>query len=138
MDFKKKMKLRLNIAISYLVLGAALTVIAFVSKTDNDFLTPFGIALMVMGVMRIIQHRKVTQNPDTLRQRELAETDERNRMIAERAKSWAFSFSLLLAGVTVIVLSLLDYHDLAQPFAWFVCLMTVLYWIFYHIAKRKY
>lgn len=138
MDFKKKMKQRLVIAISYILFGVALTVIAYVTKTENYFLTPFGIAMVIMGVLRIGQYRKITKNDDALRQRELAETDERNRMIAEKARSWAFSFSMLVAGLAVIVLSLLNCPDLAQPLAWFVCLMTVLYWVFYLVARRKY
>ena len=132
------MKQRLVIAISYILFGVALTVIASVTKTENYFLTPFGITMVIMGVLRIGQYRKITKNDDALRQRELAETDERNRMIAEKARSWAFSFSMLVAGLAVIVLSLLNCPDLAQPLAWFVCLMTVLYWVFYLVARRKY
>jgi len=59
-------------------------------------------------------------------------------MIAERARSWSFSFSVMIAGIVVIVLSLLGNHDLAQPFAWFVCLMSLLYWICWHIIQKKY
>ena len=62
MDFKKKMKQRLVIAISYIVFGIVLTVIASVTKTENYFLTPFGIAMVIMGVLRIGQYRKITKN----------------------------------------------------------------------------
>lgn len=138
MDFKKKLKQRLYIAVFYIAAGLILTVTAILSKTDNHFLPAFGIALMVMGVARILRYRKITGTANSMRQQELMETDERNQMILERAKSWAFSFSILLAGLAVIVLSLLEYHELALPFAWFVCLTTFLYWICYHIVKRKY
>ncbi len=138
MDFKKKMNQRLWIAISYIVFGAALALIALITKSENQFLSGFGITLAVMGILRIFQYRKITKSTDSLRKRELAETDERTRMIAERAKSWSFSFSLMAAGITVIVLSFLGQHDLAQPISWVMCGMVLLYWVFYLIARRKY
>ena len=138
MDFKKKMKQRLYLAVSYIVFGAALALAALVTKSENQFLSAFGIALAVMGVLRLFQYRRITKNTDSLRKRQLAETDERNRMIAERAKSWTFSFSLMAAGIAVIVLSVLGKHNLAQPMSWVMCGMVLLYWVFYHIANRKY
>jgi len=138
MDFKKKMKQRLYLAVSYIVFGAALALAALITKSENQFLSAFGIALAVMGVLRLFQYRRITKNTDSLRKRQLAETDERNRMIAERAKSWTFSFSLMAAGIAVIVLSVLGKHNLAQPISWVMCGMVLLYWVFYHIANRKY
>lgn len=138
MEFKKKLKQRLYIAISYLVLGLILLVSAYLSNAGNYFISFFGIALLVMGVMRIFHYHSIIKDEKSLRQREVAETDERNRMMSERAKSWAFSLSIMLAGLAVIVLSLLGFHDYAQPFAWFVCLMTVLYWICWSIIRKKY
>ena len=73
-----------------------------------------------------------------MHKREIAETDERMKMLSERAKSWTFSFSIMIAGIIVIILSFLGRHELAQPFAWFVCLMVALYWIFRLIANKKY
>ena len=94
--------------------------------------------MLIMGILRIIRYRKITASESSIRQRELAETDERNRMLSERAKSWVFSFSLMCAGFAVIILSLLGYHDQALPFAWYVCGQTVLYWIFWIILGKKY
>ena len=138
MDFRKKMKQRLWIAISYIALGLILVIADAVNHFENYFFFSFGFALMVMGILRIIRHRKTMRNDQSIRKQELAETDERNRMMAERAKSWAFSFSILIAGVVVIVLSLLGYHDAAQPFAWYTCGQVVLYWVFWFILGKKY
>lgn len=138
MDYKKKLKQRLYIAISYIVLGLILILTDILNHFNNYFIFSFGVALLVMGVIRLIRHRNITKDDKSIRKQELAENDERLLMISERAKSWAFSFSLTAAGIIVIVLSLLGYHDLAQPFAWFVCLMTVLYWICWNIIRKKY
>ena len=138
MDFEKKMKQRLYIAVGYCVLGPALIIAGVVNKFENYFISSFGFALLIMGILRIVQNRKITKSKKAMHKREVAETDERNKMLAERAKSWTFSFSILIAGVVVIILSILGLHDQAQPFAWFVCLMVVLYWVFYLIARKKY
>lgn len=138
MDFQKKLKRRLYIAVFYIVLGLIFIVSAFLSSYDNYFISSYGIALIVMGIMRIIRYRKITADEKNVRRQELAETDERNRMIAERARSWTFSFSVMVAGLAVIILSVLGKHDQALPFAWFVCLMIVLYWIFWNVIRMKY
>ena len=138
MDFKQKMKQRLTIAVVYIAAGILLALWAVLSKTENYFPSAFGFALIVLGILRMIQYRKITGSQDTMHKRELAETDERNRMMAEKARSWAFSCSILIAGVAVIVLSLLGQHDTAQPLAWYSCIMVALYWVFYLVAKRKY
>ena len=70
------MKQRLYIAISYIVFGTALALLALITKSENQFLSAFGIALAVMGVLRIFQYRKITRSTDAMRKRELAETDE--------------------------------------------------------------
>lgn len=138
MEFKKKLKQRLYIAISYVVLGIIMNIVAFVTESENDFLSIFGTCLLVMGIVRILRHVRLTKSDAAVKQQEIAETDERNLMISERARSWAFSFSILLAGLTGIVLSFLGYRDLALPFAWFVCGMTILYWICWNIIQKKY
>lgn len=138
MEFKKKMKQRLYIAVSYIALGLVLLAMAFTGKSDNYFFTGFGSALMVMGFLRLFHYRKVTRDDRSLRKQELAETDERYRMMAERARSWAFSFSIMAAGVLVIVLNLLGYQEEALPFAWFVCGMVALYWVCWVIIQKKY
>jgi len=138
MDFNKKMKQRLYIAVSYCVLGLILIIADVVNSFENYFIFSFGFALLIMGVLRIVQYRKITKNEETMHKREVTESDERNRMLSERAKSWTFSFSIILSGVVVIILSLLGYHDQAQPLSWYVCAMVALYWVFYLIASRKY
>jgi len=138
MEFKKKMKQRLYVALSYILLGIVLLAAAFAGRSDNYFFSAFGFALMVMGILRLLRYRKITASEQTLRKQELAESDERMRMIAERARSWAFSLSVTIAGIIVIVLSLLGKHDAALPFSWFVCAMVVLYWVCWCIIKRKY
>ena len=138
MEFQKKLKTRLYVAVSYIVLGLLLILADIVINSGNYYFLSFGLTLTILGILRIFQYRKITRDDKTIRKQELKETDERTRMISERAKSWAFSFSLLVCGIVVIVLSLMGYHDQAQSFAWYVCGMVALYWIFWLILRKKY
>ena len=138
MEFKKKLKQRLIIALSYILVGIVLLAAAFAGKSDNYFFSAFGFALMVMGALRLLRYRKVTASEQTMRKQELTESDERFRMMAERARSWAFSLSIMAAGILVIILNLLGYQEEALPFAWFVGAMVALYWICWLIIRRKY
>lgn len=138
MEFKQKLKQRLYIAVSYIVLGVILIAADMLNHSDNYFLLPFGIVLLVMGFVRMVRYWRIAKDEKSIRKQELAENDERIRMLSERAKSWAFSLSLMASGIAVIVLSLLGHHDQATPFAWFVCGMTVLYWLCWAILGKKY
>ena len=138
MEFKKKLRKRLYIAVSYLALGIVLNIAAAVTNSANPFLSSFGSCMIVMGLVRILRHVRLVRSDSAVKQQEIAETDERNLMIAERARAWAFSFTVFGAGVAVIVLSLLGYHNVALPFAWLVCGMILIYWICWHIIQRKY
>ena len=138
MEFKKKMQQRRIIGIFYILLGLALIIADMLKGFENNYFTSFGIALIFMGILRLLQYRKITQDDKSMRKREVAESDERTRMIAERARSWAFSLSITGAGIWVIVQNLLGHHEEALPFAWYVCGMVILYWISYFMIRKKY
>ena len=138
MEFKKKLQTRLYIAISYIVIGLALIVANALNHFENNFFFSFGFALVVMGILRLIRHRKITKSEASVRKQEVAETDERFLMMNEKAKSWAFTYSILIAGIAVIVLSLLGKHDTAQPFAWYVCGQIGMFWICWLFARKKF
>ena len=138
MDFRKKLKQRFRIAVAYIVLGLGLVILDAVNHYENYFISSFGFALVLMGVLRLIAHRKITKDDASVRKQELSETDERTLMISEKAKSWVFSLSILISGILVIILNLLGYREAALPFSWFVCGMITLYWICWFIIRKKY
>ena len=138
MDYKKKLTQRLCINLGWAVFGAFLILFWCMHQPENTYPLSLGIAFVIMGAIRTIQYRKITKDDKTIRQMELSEKDERNRMMQERAKSWAFSFSLFVTGDLVIVLSLLGKHEIAQLLAWFLCGNVILYWICWNILRKKY
>lgn len=85
MEFKKKLRTRLYIAVSYILLGLVLIAADVLNQFENTFFFSFGIALLVMGVVRLIRHKKITKDEASMRKQEVAETDERFLMMSERA-----------------------------------------------------
>lgn len=53
MNFEKKLKIRLCIAITYLVAGIALCVAYFCKINEKQFVLTFGAVLIAMGIVRI-------------------------------------------------------------------------------------
>ena len=137
MDYKKKLKQRLYIAIIYISLGVMMIAGTCVVKTDNDFISAFGLAIIIMGLVRIRNYRMITKNEDTIRKQEIIETDERNISIINKAKSSAFSIYILISGTAVIILSLFNMHEVVKWIAYLVCLLVVIYWICYFIYQKK-
>lgn len=137
MEFKKKLKTRLYIAIIYISLGIMMITGIFAIKTDNDFISSFGFALVVMGIVRLRNYFMITKNEETIKKQQIAETDERNLSILNKAKSATFTIYITLMGTAVIILSLFNMRDIAKYIAYSVCLLVVIYWIAYWIYQKR-
>ncbi|MBR6513824.1 MAG: hypothetical protein IKT46_03210 [Clostridia bacterium] len=136
MDFKKRMKIRLWTNIIYIVLGVAMIAAGFITKTDNEFVSSFGLTLTVVGLALI--KKNIITSEEKLKRREIAENDERNIAIVHKARSWAFSFYVILGCLAVIVLSLLSLQDIASWIGVGVFSLIAIYWICYFIVRKKY
>ncbi|MDD4689453.1 MAG: hypothetical protein PHE51_06870 [Eubacteriales bacterium] len=138
MDFKKRLKQRLTLSIFYIVLGIVIIIVANVTKTNNDFVSSFGLILAVIGIGQIRKNSLIARSEDRIKRQEIRETDERNLEIMHKAKSLTFSLFIIIAGSAVIVLQLMNKPELALPIAQVVCVFLMLYWVSYFIIRRKY
>ena len=136
MDFRKKLKIRLYLALSYIVLGVALIVIFNIANIKNEFLSYCGFALLVIGIARTRNYFLITKNEESITKKQIAETDERNISIANRAKSVAFYVYVLLSCVAVIALELFEKTELATFVSATVCVLIIIYWVSYLIINK--
>lgn len=136
MDFKKRMKIRLWTNIIYIVLGVAMIAVGLITKTDNEFVSSFGLTLTVVGLALI--KKNIITSEEKLKRREIAENDERNIAIVHKARSWAFSFYVILGCLAVIVLSLLSLQDIANWIGVSVFSLIAIYWICYFVVRGRY
>lgn len=137
MDFKKKLKMRLYTALGCIVIGLAMIAADWVWETENELLSAFGFALIGCGIVRIRNYFLITKNEETIRKREIAEKDERNIAISNRAKSAAFSIYLFLVCVAVIAAEFMGKSALASGLAFSVCALLVLYWASYYVIRKR-
>ena len=138
MEFEKKLKTRLYLAIGYIIFGALIVLIANLHNAADSYFSTFGLALAVCGVVRIRNYFRITKNEESIRKQEIAESDERTIMIVHRARSMTFSLYVMLSCVAVIVLMIVGQEQLAQMISWSVCILVAIYWVCYLVLKKKY
>ena len=135
MDYKKKLKTRLNTAIIMISVGIIFTVSSIFA--DSEMASTFGAVFLVMGIARVVQYKRMLNDPEEMRRREIVETDERNVMLWTKARSLAFVVYIIALGIAVIVLQLMEMSQAANIVS--LCMMgfIVIYWICYFIIIKK-
>ena len=135
MDYKKKLKARLNTAIIMISTGIIFIVSSVFSEADMA--STFGAVFLVMGIARVVQYRRLLNDPEEMRRREIIETDERNVMLWTKARSLAFMVYIIALGIAVIALQLMEMTRAADIVS--LCLMgfVVIYWVCYFIIVKK-
>lgn len=136
MKFENKLKLRLYLAIGYIVLGVILIILFNLKGAENSYLSSMGLALIVVGIVRIRNHIIITKNEESIRKQKIAETDERNIAIANKAKSLSFMIYIFMACIAVIVLEILNKTQWVSVISGMVCLLLVIYWVTYLIVRK--
>lgn len=136
MKFENKLKLRLYLAIGYIVLGVILIILFNLKGAENSYLSSMGLALIVVGIVRIRNHIIITKNEESIQKQKIAETDERNIAIANKAKSLSFMIYIFMACIAVIVLEILNKTQWVSVISGMVCLLLVIYWVTYLIVRK--
>ena len=135
MDYKKKLKARLNTAIIMIGVGIIFTVSSIFA--DSEMASTFGAVFLVMGIARVVQYKRLLNDPEEMRRREIVETDERNVMLWTKARSLAFVIYIIALGIAVIVLQLMEMSQAANIVSWCLMGFVVIYWICYFIIVKK-
>lgn len=137
MDFSKKLKLRLCLAVLYILLGITSIIVYTFNLGEDTVLLTFGTAFTAMGVLRVIRYFKITRNPESVRRRKTEESDERSIAIVRRAKAFAFGVYTFGAAILVIVLEFSGKSSLASAIALNICAIVFIYWLSYIILQKR-
>ena len=137
MEFKKKLSRRMYIGIAYIVIGIAMIAMTFVTKNDSEYFSSFGLILAVMGIVRVRNYFIISRSEDSIKRREIAETDERNITISQKARASAFNFFVIACCVAVVTLNVIGKIAESRLISYSVCGLILLYWIFYLIYQKK-
>lgn len=128
---------RIVAAIIYIVLGAVLLALGIMEVVD-EFWSGMGGALMVVGVLRVVQFFRYRNNEEYREKAEVAAKDERNHYIRNKAWAWSGYLFILIAAVAVIVFKVAGQDTMSFAASMAVCLLLVLYWISFLVLSRKY
>ena len=135
MDYKKKLKTRLNTAIVMICIGIAFTIFAVFA--DLEMASTFGAVFLVMGIARVVQYKRLLNDPEEMHRREIREHDERNVMLWTKARSLAFVVYIIAMGIAVIALQLMEMSQAANIVSWCMMGFIIIYWICYFIIVKK-
>lgn len=137
MDFKKKLKLRLCSSIINIIIGVIMVIFADITKTENTFISSFGIGLIACGIIRIRKYFRITKNDETIKKQQIAENDERNILIMSQAKNITFNMYIFLAGTAIIILEFMNKTDIAAVISYSICGLVFIYWVTYWVMNKK-
>jgi len=79
----------------------------FIDTRAIDFISGFGIAIMLVGLIFILINR---YSPEGVKQHEIEEKDERNIRIKEKAAYSSWYASLAIFGIIALTFIFLDFH----------------------------
>lgn len=128
---------RVIAAICYIVLGAVLLVLGMMEMVD-EFWSGMGGALVVMGVLRMVQFFRYRNNEEYREKTEIAAKDERNHYIRNKAWAWSGYLFVLIAAVATIAFKIAGQETLSFAASMAICLLLVLYWVSFLVLSRKY
>lgn len=136
-DRMKDYSRRIYLSIFWMVLGVILFVMGAMGKLDS-FWSGMGGALIAVGALQTIRWSKYRRNEDYRESFDTQANDERNRFISSKAWAWSGYASIIAGAVGSIVFKLIGYEQLSTFCACAVCLLMLLYWLFYMLLSRKY
>lgn len=128
---------RIIMSIIWLVIGTILIGLSFAGKVD-EFWNGMGFALGIIGAIQLLKFHRLNKNEEYREKVEIAEKDERNHYIRNKAWAWAGYIFVLTTAVSVIVFKIIGQELLSMAASGAVCLMLVLYWGAYMILQKKY
>ena len=130
-------KRRMIWGVFWIVLGLTLTALGIVGRIDS-YWSGMGGGLLAVGVLQMVRYVKYMSNEEYREQTDVANKDERNRFISQKAWAWTGYLCVFIGAAGSIVFKLIGREDLMMFASLSVCLILFLYWICYLILGRKY
>lgn len=132
-----KVNSRLIWYIILILVGAALIITPALGWLD-DFWVGMGGGLIGVAVVRLIMIARYKTNSDYAERVDVENRDERNLYLANKARSWAYYYSILLECIGIIVLRVMEYPELSTLLGFVLCGQLILYWGSWLYLKKRY
>lgn len=127
--------------IIYMVLvlfGLSLFILSENLNYIDQFWSGFGIGLLIIGSLRLIQIWRFKTNEEYARKLSIQQSDERNYFLVQKAAHLTFRYIILLECLTIIITTLINLPEISTMLGILVGLQLFVYYITYIVLKRKY
>lgn len=130
-------KKKLFVSIMWVIIGLSLLILDIIGVIDNPIFSGMGGGWLVIGIMQIYKNLKYHSNEEYKGKVDIEYTDERNRYIRMKAWAWAGYIFIITAGITSIVLFILNMTLIGQILGYCICAILVVYWVAYLILQKN-
>lgn len=124
--------------ILFAIIGASMFVLSEVLNIIDNFWSGMGVSFVVISIIRFVQLYRYQKDDSYAEKIDIQNSDERNRFLAEKARSMAFYYFILIAAISTIVLRVMNYNQSSLIIAYTIGLLVLIYWLSYQWLKRKY
>lgn len=118
-------------------LGIALMLACTIGGLDS-YWSGMGSALIIVGALFLLRQIKYKRNPAYKEQVDTANQDERNKFLRAKAWAWTGYTLVILLAAGSIGCKIAGQEAFSMLLSGIVCLMVVLYWLFYLCLAKKY
>ncbi|NLK38516.1 MAG: hypothetical protein GX299_10640 [Epulopiscium sp.] len=122
----------------FAMIGVTIFILSEVFHFIDTFWSGLGVGFVIISVIRLIQLYRYQNDNDYAEKINIQNSDERNKFIADKARSMTFYYSILIAAILTIVLRVLGYYQESSILGYTICIQLVIYWLSYLWLKRKY
>lgn len=104
----------------------------------DDFWVGMGGGLIGVAAVRLVQVARYKTNDAYAERVNVSNRDERNKFLAEKARSYAYFYGILIECVGVILLRIFEYPELSTLLGMVLCLQLLLYWGNWLWLRKRY
>ena len=126
------------LSIFWVVLGAALLILAETGVLDSPRYSGMGVAFIIVGALQIARHIRYRRDPAYREKIDTAFSDERNRFLRMKSWSWAGYIAVIAEGIGAVVAAVRGQETVQMVLSYSVCLLVGAYYISYLVLSRKY
>ena len=128
---------RVYLNILWIILGSILIALSFMKKVDS-FWSGCGSAFFLIGCLQLLKYYRLKNNKEYQETMKIIEQDERFHFIRNKALAWAGYTFIVICGAMTFVFKFMNLEELSIICGFNICIILILYVIFYAFLGKKY
>lgn len=127
----------ITIIVACIILGIAILVASVMEYVDPTF-SGFGGAFIGVALAKLLKIWKMKRNPEYAKRVEIANHDERNLFVVQKAYAFSFAAMIIILAIAGVILLVMGHKDYGMICFGGVSLQTLLYLCSYMYFQKKY